>query len=151
MDGGMHPLVEECLIMRSVHPDVGADGVEEATGAAMEADDPAASGRRELERHAVLLPVRPVRAPVADERQRFHDEPLRVVAQQPFHARQVLVPLKTDLQDTRRRETKSMTRSIGAHHLFQKTFSVCVHACERLPPGPPHSWSCSTLPSSSRS
>ena len=72
---------------------VGANRVEELAGSRVEADNLATGAGRESERYPVLHPVRPIRAKVADELERSHDDLAVVFAVVAFHARQVLVRL----------------------------------------------------------
>ena len=78
------------------HLNVGAERVEAAAGPGVEAEDLAA-GRGERERHAVLLPVRPEAAPVADESERPHDEAAVELAVVSHDAGEVLLRPQADL------------------------------------------------------
>lgn len=85
-----------CCAERSFDLDVGAERVEVATRARVEAEDFTAGGRKR-ERDAVLLPKRPVSAKVADEGERSYDKVAVELAIVACNVGEALVWLQTNL------------------------------------------------------
>jgi hypothetical protein len=80
-----------------VHLHLGAEHVQEVTGAPMEADN-FAHRCRELKRRTFLCPIWPECAPVADQSEGSQTVPAFAIAYAPFHVDEVLILLQRDLE-----------------------------------------------------